>query len=146
MTSASSAPSLRIGEPEPSNQSARIRWLEETVGDLRANNRDLRLILGFLERDSNNLRRDLEFEKARNTSLEEKIHSSIKQLHGVQERNEVLEELMELESDTSFGSEVLHSSTLWKPTTHLTTRGQPTAGLNSPCAQNLKGEVRFLFM
>jgi hypothetical protein len=47
--------------------------LTEMVIDLRTNNRDLRFMVGLLERETSYLRRELESEKARNASLEERL-------------------------------------------------------------------------
>ncbi|TEB23579.1 hypothetical protein FA13DRAFT_1797899 [Coprinellus micaceus] len=101
MTSPPSASFMQSGEAEP-YPVARTIWLQETVGDLRANNRDLRLILGFLKRDSDRLQKDLDLEKARNADFEERIRSFTEQLRKVQERNEILEETVELERDAPF--------------------------------------------
>lgn len=44
--------------------------VKDAISDLRANNRDLRFIIGFLEREVTGLHKDLEFEKAKTTRLE----------------------------------------------------------------------------
>lgn len=69
--------------------------LKETTSDLRANNRDLRLVLGFLEHDVARLRKDLEATMTRNTALEERAQVLGKEVKRLQERNELLEKLTE---------------------------------------------------
>lgn len=98
MTSAAPASPVSRSRQGEADRNARVVWLEETVSDLRSNSRDLRLVLGFMERDSTALRRELDIEKARNASLQERILSSGEELRRVRKRNEVLEELIELKS------------------------------------------------
>lgn len=75
--------------------------LETTVSDLRMNNRDLRLILGYLERDTASLRRDLESEVAKNTGLEERVQVLRDRVLALQRRNDELEDVLALHCDNS---------------------------------------------
>ena len=73
--------------------------LQDAVSDLRANNRDLRLVLGFMERDATRLRASFESEKATSTSLQEENQALTREVRRLEERNELLEELQNLPTD-----------------------------------------------
>ncbi|TEB32980.1 hypothetical protein FA13DRAFT_1708413 [Coprinellus micaceus] len=74
--------------------------LRDSTSDLRANNRDLRLILAFMEKESARLQKDMESENAANRSLRSQVRALIHENEHLQERVEELEELLELRVGT----------------------------------------------
>lgn len=70
--------------------------LAETAQDLRASNRDLRLVLGYLEQDAARLSLDLDLEKNKNGDLRAQIQASSQETRRLRDRIDILEELMEL--------------------------------------------------
>lgn len=80
-------------------QAERCAMLTETVADLRTNSRDLRFILGFFERETVGLRKEVEYERGRKAELEEKVRTLQKEIQRLNQENEQLEELAGLKSD-----------------------------------------------
>lgn len=73
--------------------------LEQAVHDLRANNQDLRLILAYMERDAARFQQDLEAEMAKNAALRLQIESSSNETEQLQQRNNILEDLLEIHAE-----------------------------------------------
>lgn len=78
-----------------------FRWLKETVEDLRANNRDLRRILGFMERDATQLQKHTELQVSKIDSLQEQIQTLRDKASALRKRNEQLEDLLRLRDNTN---------------------------------------------
>lgn len=63
----------------------------ETVYDLRSNNRDLRFIVGLLERETAYLRNEIEADRAKTTNLEERMLVIIQEARELRTKNRLLE-------------------------------------------------------
>jgi predicted nuclease with TOPRIM domain len=95
-----SSTSTTGGNPLPSRIDETNTLLREMVRDLRTNGQDLRLVLAYMERDATRLRQDLADMVAKSAQLREELQTSSKKAQRFKERNEELEEVLDLRTDT----------------------------------------------
>lgn len=123
-----------LGDPElPAKEYVNV-LLREAASDLRTNNRDLRLILGFIEKDAARLRASFESEKAARASLQDQIQALLREVKRLEARNELLEELLDLPGNETVSTSAIPSNplsleVLSRPSCAFFQN--PTRGLNS---------------